>query len=85
MFLIQVSKVVRAAEVSAEERRQIFDAVGFSFVDRLLNTSASLSRERESTAPGDGKEDGSCSSYQCLAISLLACFATDPQLVIEDW
>lgn len=61
--------MVRAGEVSESERRDIFDAVGFSFVNRLLNTDE----------PGAGS-DG-LSHYQELAVTLLACFATDPHLV----
>ena len=39
---LQVSKVVRSGEVSVEQRRLIFNAVGFSFVNRLLITSVCL-------------------------------------------
>lgn len=39
VWTLQVSKVVRAGEVSEEERRQIFNAIGFSFINRLLHTS----------------------------------------------
>lgn len=37
--MLQVAKVVRSGEVGPEERRRVFDAVGFSFINRLLNTS----------------------------------------------
>ena len=88
---LQVSKVVRAGEVSEEQRRHIFNAVGFSFVNRLLNTSVCLCAyvysvcTYMSTAPpeeeADGSSDGPVSGYQRLGVTLLACFTTDPQLV----
>lgn len=47
---LQVSKVVRAGEVSEEERRQIFSAIGFSFVNRLLSTSEICGTKTEAWA-----------------------------------
>ena len=67
---MQIAKVARAGEMSEVERRQIFDAVGFSFVNRLLDT------EDEAGGSSDVPNQ-----YQELAVTLLACFATDPQLV----
>lgn len=88
---LQVSKVVRAGEVSEEERRQIFSAIGFSFVNRLLNTSEIHGTKTEAWAllimfiytAEEATLDGSVvvSAYQRLAVTLLACFTTDPQLV----
>ena len=68
---MQIAKVARAGDMSERERRQLFDAVGFSFINRLLNT------EEEET----GANSESLSGYQELAVTLLACFTTDPQLV----
>ena len=59
--------MVRAGDLSGTERREIYDAVGFSFVNRLLDS---------------GEAGSDCPShYQQLGLTLLACFATDPQLV----
>lgn len=43
-LLPQVTKLVRSGEVGGEERRRVFDAVGFSFINRLLATRESLSK-----------------------------------------
>lgn len=40
-LLPQVTKLVRSGEVGGEERRRVFDAVGFSFINRLLATCES--------------------------------------------
>ena len=42
LSLSQVTKLVRSGEVGGEERRRVFDAVGFSFINRLLATRESL-------------------------------------------
>jgi hypothetical protein len=70
---VQVAKVARAGEMSEVERRQIFDAVGFSFVNRLLDT------EDEAGGSSDVPNQ-----YHELAVTLLACFATDPQLATHS-
>ena len=41
---LQVAKVVKSGEVSQEDRRKVFDAVGFSFINRLLSTSKCTSQ-----------------------------------------
>ena len=69
---LQVAKAVRAGEATAAERRQIFDAVGFPFVSRLL-----------SSEDEPAEEPGRPSPHQELGVTLLACFTTDPQLVSE--
>jgi hypothetical protein len=71
--LLLVAKVARAGEMSEVERRQIFDAVGFSFVNRLLDT------EDEAGGSSDVPNQ-----YHELAVTLLACFATDPQLATHS-
>lgn len=88
LWTLQVSKVVRAGEVSEEERRQIFNAIGFSFVNRLLSTSKIQGRALGLIGhclytAEEATSDGSVvvSAYQRLAVTLLACFTTDPQLV----
>ncbi|XP_077861911.1 neurochondrin-like [Saccoglossus kowalevskii] len=37
--LLLVTKLVKADSTNTEVRRKIFDAVGFTFLNRLLNTS----------------------------------------------
>lgn len=65
--LMLVTKVIKAESTSATIRKKIFDAVGFTFLSRLLASSS--------------VPDG-CDShmYKSLAMTLLACFSTDPQL-----
>ncbi|NWR45143.1 NCDN protein, partial [Regulus satrapa] len=65
--LLLVTKAVRAGEVDAKTRRQIFDAIGFTFPSRLLT----------SRQPPDGCPPH---TFRALGLTLLACFCTDPQL-----
>ncbi|NXD11463.1 NCDN protein, partial [Nothocercus nigrocapillus] len=65
--LLLVTKAVRAGEVDAKTRRQIFDAIGFTFPSRLLT----------SRAPPEGCPEH---TFQALGLTLLACFCTDPEL-----
>ncbi|KAM8796079.1 neurochondrin [Eudromia elegans] len=65
--LLLVTKAVRAGEVDAKTRRQIFDAIGFTFPSRLLT-----SREPPEGCPQH--------TFQALGLTLLACFCTDPEL-----
>ncbi|XP_069827742.1 neurochondrin [Dendropsophus ebraccatus] len=65
--LLLVTKCARAQELDDGARHRIFDAVGFSFPNRLL-----FSR----TAP-EGCPDG---LFRSLGLTLLACFCTDPSL-----
>ncbi|XP_041464342.1 neurochondrin-like isoform X2 [Lytechinus variegatus] len=65
--LLLVTKVIKAESTDAAIRKRIFDAVGFTFLSRLLSSSS--------------VPDG-CDSqmYKSLAMTLLACFSTDPLL-----
>ncbi|XP_077151922.1 neurochondrin [Ranitomeya variabilis] len=65
--LLLVTKCARAQELDDSTRYRIFDAVGFSFPNRLFLTK---------TTP-----DG-CPEYlfRSLGLTLLACFCTDPSL-----
>ncbi|NXM78053.1 NCDN protein, partial [Serilophus lunatus] len=65
--LLLVTKAVRAGEVDAKTRRQIFDAIGFTFPSRLLS-----SRQPPAGCPPH--------TFRALGLTLLACFCTDPQL-----
>ncbi|KAM4884793.1 neurochondrin [Sylvia borin] len=65
--LLLVTKAVRAGEVDAKTRRQIFDAIGFTFPTRLL-----LSRQPPAGCPPH--------TFRALGLTLLACFCTDPEL-----
>ena len=67
--LLIVAKVVKSNEVDDAARRKLFEAIGFTFINRLLIT----------------KEDTSSISqdelFKKIAITLLACFCTDKELV----
>ncbi|NXS59777.1 NCDN protein, partial [Brachypteracias leptosomus] len=65
--LLLVTKAVKAGEVDARTRRQIFDAIGFTFPNRLLT----------SRQPPDGCPEH---TFRALGLTLLACFCTDPDL-----
>ncbi|XP_064491322.1 neurochondrin [Pseudopipra pipra] len=65
--LLLVTKAVRAGEVDARTRRQIFDAIGFTFPTRLL-----ISRQPPPGCPPH--------TFRALGLTLLACFCTDPEL-----
>ncbi|NWV47549.1 NCDN protein, partial [Daphoenositta chrysoptera] len=65
--LLLVTKAVRAGEVDARTRRQIFDAIGFTFPTRLLT-----SRQPPEGCPPH--------TFRALGLTLLACFCTDPEL-----
>ncbi|NXR09067.1 NCDN protein, partial [Semnornis frantzii] len=65
--LLLVTKAVRAGEVDAKSRRQIFDAIGFTFPSRLLS-----SRQPPAGCPEH--------TFRALGLTLLACFCTDPEL-----
>ncbi|NWH57399.1 NCDN protein, partial [Geococcyx californianus] len=62
-----VTKAVRAGELDAKTRRQIFDAIGFTFPNRLL-----ASRQPPAGCPEH--------TFRALGLTLLACFCTDPEL-----
>ncbi|NXN34512.1 NCDN protein, partial [Nycticryphes semicollaris] len=65
--LLLVTKAVKAGELDAKIRRQIFDAIGFTFPNRLLT-----SRQPPAGCPEN--------TFQALGLTLLACFCTDPEL-----
>ncbi|NWH71130.1 NCDN protein, partial [Piaya cayana] len=65
--LLLVTKAVKAGEVDAKTRRQIFNAIGFTFPNRLL----------VSQQPPDGCPEH---TFRALGLTLLACFCTDPEL-----
>ncbi|NXH68368.1 NCDN protein, partial [Hydrobates tethys] len=65
--LLLVTKAVRAGELDAKTRRQIFDAIGFTFPNRLLTSRQSPAGCPEHT-------------FRALGLTLLACFCTDPEL-----
>lgn len=62
-----MTKCAKASDLDDETRRRIFDAVGFSFPNRLLFSKSS--------------PEG-CPEYllRSLGLTLLACFCTDPSL-----
>lgn len=66
-FALQVTKAVRAGEIDSKTRRQIFDAIGFTFPNRLLT-----SRQPPAGCPEH--------TFRALGLTLLACFCTDPEL-----
>ncbi|KAJ7304392.1 hypothetical protein JRQ81_011947 [Phrynocephalus forsythii] len=65
--LLLVTKAVKAGEINSKTRRRIFDAVGFTFPNRLLT-----SKEAPEGCPQH--------TFQALGLTLLACFCTDPDL-----
>ncbi|NXW30120.1 NCDN protein, partial [Phaetusa simplex] len=65
--LLLVTKAVKAGELDAKTRRQIFDAIGFTFPNRLLT-----SRQPPAGCPEH--------TFRALGLTLLACFCTDPEL-----
>ncbi|XP_051892258.1 neurochondrin isoform X1 [Pristis pectinata] len=66
--LLLVTKVVKAGETDAGTRRRIFDAIGFSFPNRLLVT-----KESPSGCPNQ--------IFRALGMTLFACFSTNPEMV----
>ncbi|MEE6484253.1 hypothetical protein FKM82_013812 [Ascaphus truei] len=68
--LLMVTKTAQAGELNSRTRHRIFDAVGFSFPNRLLFS--------ESIPDG-------CPShvFRGLGVTLLACFCTDPSLAVH--
>ncbi|NXX34086.1 NCDN protein, partial [Nicator chloris] len=65
--LLLVTKAVRPGDVDAKTRRQIFDAIGFTFPTRLL-----ISEQPPAGCPPH--------TFRALGLTLLACFCTDPEL-----
>ncbi|XP_062513871.1 neurochondrin-like [Corticium candelabrum] len=68
--LLVITRLVQANQVDGETRRRIFDAVGFDFLNRLIATSV---------VPEGCSEH----IFSSLALTLLACFATDKELAAD--
>ena len=68
--LLLVTQLLRSESVDDSGRRQVFDAVGFTFINRLLNTT---------NVPSECPQD----LYRSLAVTILACFATDKDLLFH--
>jgi len=68
--LLVVAKVVKSDQLTDSERKRIFDAIGFAFINRLLVTS--IPDEASSDVPQDNP-------YKKLALTLLACYCTDKE------
>ena len=68
--LLVVTRLVKAKETSADDRRSLFKAVGFDFLDRLVQSQ-----------PPEG-----CPEYlfQSIALTILGCFATDPEILLHS-
>ncbi|XP_077193693.1 neurochondrin isoform X2 [Paroedura picta] len=65
--LLLVTKAAKAGDIDSKTRRRIFDAVGFTFPNRLL-----ASKDPPEGCPGH--------MFQALGVTLIACFCTDPDL-----
>lgn len=65
--LLLVTRLVHSSNIDSAQRRLLYDAIGFTFINRLLKTKS-------------GPENG---MYQALAIAILACFATDQELLLH--
>ncbi|XP_066285838.1 neurochondrin-like isoform X2 [Branchiostoma lanceolatum] len=65
--LLLVTKMVQAQETDASTRRKIFDAVGFTFPNRLLKSA--------------GGPEGDI--YRALGVTIFSCFCTDLELVLH--
>ncbi|XP_078537272.1 neurochondrin [Lissotriton helveticus] len=68
--LLLVTKAVRAGELEAQTRKKIFEAVGFTFPNRLL-----ASKHTPEGCPDH--------MFRALGIALLASFCTDPELAAQ--
>ena len=68
--LLLVTQLVHSNEIDGLERRQLFDAIGFKFINRLLNT-----RNVPSDCPAQ--------VYNSLALTILACFSSDEELCVH--
>ncbi|XP_014662876.1 PREDICTED: neurochondrin-like isoform X2 [Priapulus caudatus] len=64
----QVTKVLRAEKLEADIRKRLYDAIGFDFINRLLITD-------------DVPEECDEYTYKALALTLLACYATEQDLL----
>ena len=68
--LLLVTQLVNSNSLDSAGRRSLFHAVGFNFVNRLLNSSK---------VPEDCPQD----VYRSLALTILACFATDDEFLVH--
>ena len=68
--LLIVAKAVKSNEVDDAARRKLFDAIGFTFINRLL-----ITKEDSTGMPAQDE------LFKKIAITLLACFCTDKELV----
>ena len=68
--LLIVAKAVKSNEVDDAARRKLFEAIGFTFINRLL-----ITKEDTSGVPAQDE------LFKKIAITLLACFCTDKELV----
>ena len=68
--LLLVTQLVHSNEIDSLGRRQVFDAIGFKFINRLLNT-----RDVPSDCPAQ--------VYNSLALTILACFSSDEELCVH--
>lgn len=67
--LLIVAKAVKSNEVDGTARRKLFDAIGFTFINRLL-----ITKKDANGVPQD-------ELFKKIAMTLLACFCTDKELV----
>ena len=68
--LLLVTQLVQSNKIGSTGRRTLFDAVGFTFINRLLSTKA-VPDECPSTM------------FKSLAVTILACFSTDEELLFH--
>lgn len=69
--LLLVTKMLAVENTNARKRRRIFDAIGFTFINRLLLPSAA-------------SNVSTVNEYRSLGIAMLACFCTDSELVLNS-
>ena len=72
--LLVVAKFVKSDQLTAQARKKVFEAIGFTFINRLLITSVN-------SAAGDVPQDN---PYKKLALTLLACYCTDEELAAHS-
>lgn len=68
--LLLVTQLVHSNAIDVVDRRKLFEAIGFKFINRLLNTR---------NVPSDCPQD----IYNSLALTILACFSTDEELCVH--
>ena len=68
--LVLVTQLVQSNTLNPADRRKLFDAVGFTFINRLLGT-----KEVPQGCPDN--------VFQALAMTILACFSTDGELLFH--